>query len=66
MDGDIHFLQVTLDDAKDDSGVLGDVWLSPTIKVFKSSQQVAQLVDPSHAEMEQVLREKLGHHCEEN
>jgi len=51
------FFEVTLKDSRGDSGdLLGDVWLSPTVKAFKDGQQVAQAEEPAVEDVQRILR----------
>ena len=51
------FFEVTLKDSRGDSGdLLGDVWLSPTVKAFKDGQQGAQAEEPAVEDEQRILR----------
>ncbi len=52
------FFLATLEKQDDkDAAVLGDVWMSPTIKFFQGSQESHQLVNPSLDDLERFLKE---------
>ncbi|QDZ20050.1 hypothetical protein A3770_03p25680 [Chloropicon primus] len=54
---DADFFQVTLAEPKGDCELLSDVWLSPTVKIFRNGEEVSAMADPSVQELEQALRE---------
>ena len=73
---DADFYQVTLESeasrgshshsskglGSSDATLLDDVWLSPTIKFFRKTEEVGQLVNPSLDELKQLMQDQFSDH----
>ena len=56
----VEYFQVALTDREDTDEVFGDMWLSPTIKIFNKTEELTQVVNPSITQLEELLREQLN------